>query len=103
MSSNDDNENKNKNENDKTLITIKKLNDNLDEIFDKSKSFEDQKKFLRKVENIIEYCHYEYYGDKEWKFKYFKIELAHLSNIIDKKLFEQIFGHKFETLTQIIE
>ena len=95
MSSNDDNEN----ENDKTLITIKKLNDNLDEIFDKSKSFEDQIKLLRKVENIIEYCHYEYYGDKEWKFKYFKIELAHLSNIIDKKLFEQIFGHKFETLT----
>ena len=94
MSSNDDNENKNKNENDKTLITIKKLNDNLDEIFDKSKSFEDQKNFLRKVENIIEYCHYEYYGDKEWKFKYFKIELAHLSNIIDKKLFEQIFGHR---------
>ena len=35
----------------------------------------------------------------EFKFKYFKIELAHyLSNIIDKKLFEQIFGHKFETL-----
>ena len=35
----------------------------------------------------------------ELKFKYFKIELAHyLSNIIDKKLFEQIFGHKFETL-----
>ena len=95
MSSNDDNEN----ENDKTLITIKKLNDNLDEIFDKSKSFEDQIKLLWKVENIIEYCHYEYYGDKEWKFKYFKIELAHLSNIIDKKLFEQIFGHKFETLT----
>ena len=63
MSSNDGNENKN--ENDKTLITIKKLNDNLDEIFDKSKSFEDQKKFLRKVENIIEYCHYEYYDDKE--------------------------------------
>ena len=35
----------------------------------------------------------------ELKFKYFKIELAqYLSNIIDKKLFEQIFGHKFETL-----
>ena len=35
MSSNDDNEN----ENDKTLITIKKLNNDLDEIIDKSKSF----------------------------------------------------------------
>ena len=53
---------------------------------------------LRKVEDIIEYCHYEDYGDKELKFKYFKIELENLSNIIDEKLFEQIFG-KFETLT----
>ena len=54
MSSNDDNEN----ENDKTLITIKKLNNDSDEIIDKSKSFEDQIKSLRKVENIsIEYCH----------------------------------------------
>ena len=32
------------------------------------------------------------------KFKYFKLKLAHLANIIDEKLFEQIFGHKFETL-----
>ena len=98
MPSNDDNENKNENENDKTLMTTKKLNDYLDEIIDKSKSFEPQIKWLRKVENIIEYCYYEDYGDKELKFKYFKIELAHLSNIIDEKLFEQIFGHKFETL-----
>ena len=72
---------------------------NLDEIIDKSKSFEDQIKSVRKVENIIEYCHYKDYDDKELKFKYFKIELAHLSNIIEEKLFEQIFGHKFETLT----
>ena len=68
MSSNDDNEHKNENENDKTLITIKQLNDDSDEIIDKSKSFEDQIKSLRKVENIIEYCHYEDYGDKELKF-----------------------------------
>ena len=32
MSSKDDNENKSEDENDKTLITIKKLNDDLDEI-----------------------------------------------------------------------
>ena len=38
------------------------------------------------------------YGDKELKFKIFKLELAHLSNIIEKKIFEQIFGHTFETL-----
>ena len=33
---------------------------------------------------------YNDYGDKELKFKYFKIELADMSNEIDKKLFEQI-------------
>ena len=38
------------------------------------------------------------YGDKKLKFKVFKLRLAHLSNIIDKKLFKQIFGHTFETL-----
>ena len=70
----------------------------MDKIIDKSKSFDDQIKPLRKVENIIEHCHYEDYDDKELKFKYFKIELAHFSNIIDEKLFEQISGHKIEAL-----
>ena len=32
------------------------------------------------------------FGDKELRFKYFKIKLADLPNEIDKKLFEQIFG-----------
>ena len=40
----------------------------------------------------------EGYGNKELEFKIFKLRLAHLSNIIDKKLFKQIFGHTFETL-----
>ena len=93
----DENENKDEDETMSQKI-IKNLNDNLDEIIDKSKSFEEQIKSLRKVENIIDYCHYEDYGDKELKFKYFKIELAHFSNIIDENLFEQIFGLKFETL-----
>ena len=99
MSSNedDDNENENENENNKTLI-IKRLNDNLDEIIDKSKSFEDQIKSIRKVENLGEYYFSNDFGDKELKFKYFKLKLAHLSNIIYQRLFEQIFGHKFETL-----
>ena len=34
-----------------------------------------------------------HYGDKELKFKIFQLKLAHLSNIIDNKIFEQIFGH----------
>ena len=89
---------KKENENDKTLITIKGLNDDLDEIIDKSKSFEDQIKLIRKVENLEEYWHSDDFGDKELKFKYFQLKLAHLAYIIDEKLFEQIFGHKFETL-----
>ena len=40
----------------------------------------------------------EGYCDKELEFKIFKLRLAHLSNVIDKKLFKQIFGHVFETL-----
>ena len=47
MSSNEDDDNENENENDKTLI-IKVLNDALDEIIDKAKSFEDQIKSIKK-------------------------------------------------------
>ena len=72
---------------------IKELNDNLDEIIDKSKLFEDQIKSLKKLEGLKGYWPYNDFGDKELKFKYFKIELADMSNEIDKKLFEQIFGH----------
>ena len=100
MSSNEDddeNENDNEIEDDKTII--KGSNDDLDEIIDKSKSFEDQIKSIRKVEKLEEYCHSYDYGDKELKFKYFKVKLAHLANITDEKLFEQIFDHKFETLS----
>ena len=37
---------------------------------------------------------YNDYDDKELKPKNFKVELADMSNEIDEKLFEQIFGHK---------
>ena len=72
---------------------IKVLNDLLDEIIDKSKSFEDQIESLEKVENLEEYYFINDFDDKELKFKIFKLKLAHLSNEIDEKLFEQIFGH----------
>ena len=88
---------KDENENGKTII-IKELNDALDEIIDKSKSFEDQIKSIKKVENLDEYYFTDDYGDKELEFKIFKLKLAHMSNIIHKKLFKQIFGHTFETL-----
>ena len=69
------------------------LNDDLDEIIDKSKSFEDQIKSIRKVKNLNEYYDKHDYDNKELKLKIFKLQIAHLSNIINKKLFEQIFGH----------
>ena len=96
MSSNDD-EDDNENENNKTII-IKELNDCLDEIIGKSKSFEEQIQSIRKVENLNEYWIIEDYSDKDLEFKIFEVTLAHLSNIIDKKVFKQIFGHTCETL-----
>ena len=73
---------------------IKTLNDNLDERIDKSKSFEDQIESLKKLEDLKGYWPYNDYDDKELKSKYFRMELADMSNKIDEKLFEQIFGHK---------
>ena len=72
---------------------IKDLNDNLDEIIDKSKLFEEQIESLKKLEGLEGYWSYSDYDDKELKSKYFKIQLADLSNEIDKRLFEQIFGN----------
>ena len=77
----------------KTKKTVKELNDHLDELIDKSKLFEDQIKSLNKLEGLKGYWPYNDYDDKELKSKYFKIELADISNEIYKKLFEQIFGH----------
>ena len=98
----DENKNENENEDDDRIMSqnkiIKKTNDVLDEIIDKSKSFEEQIKSLKKREDLKGYWPYNDYDDKELKSKYFKIELADMSNEIDKKLFEQIFGHTLETL-----
>ena len=86
-----DYENQNKTINQNEII--KEKNDNLDKIIDKSKSFEDQIKSLKKLESLKGYWPYKDFGDKELKSKYFKIQLADMSNEIDEKLFEQIFGH----------
>ena len=95
----DDDEYKYENEDDdeamdqkKKSEIIKGLNDNLDEIIDKSKSFEDQIKSIRKVKNLDDYYYVNNFGDKELRFKIFKLKIAHLSNDIDEKLFVQIFG-----------
>ena len=70
---------------------IKNLNDNLDKIIDKSKSVEEQIKSLKKRKNLK--GPYVDYDDKELKSKLFKMQLADMSNEIDKKLFKTIFGH----------
>ena len=54
-------------------------------------------KSIKKVKNLDDYYYVNDFGDKELKFKIFKLKLAHLSNEIDN-LFEQIFGHTLETL-----
>ena len=77
---------------------IKRLNNDFDKIIDKSKSFEDQIKSIRKVKNLSEYYNMHDYDNKELKLKIFKLQIARLSNIINKKLFEQTFGH---TLTEL--
>ena len=78
---------------------IKTLNDNLDERIDKSKSFEDQIESLKKLEDLKEYLPYNDFDDQELQFKIFKLKLADISNEIDEKLFEQIFGHTLIKLT----
>ena len=95
MSSYDDDETMSQNKKNKT---IKDLNYLLDEITDKSKSFEEQIKSSKKLEGLKGYWTHNDFGDKELKFKYFKIELADMSNEIEEKLFKKIFGHTFETL-----
>ena len=67
-------------------------------MIDKSKSFEDQIKSFKKVENLDDYYYDDDFDDKELKFKVFKLRLAHFWNEIDKDLFKQIFDHKYETL-----
>ena len=54
---------------------IKAKNDNLDEITDKSKSFEEQIKSLKKLEGLKGYFPQKDYDDKELKSKYFKTQL----------------------------
>ena len=50
-------------------------------------------KIIKKREDLKGYWPYKDFGDKEIKSKNYKIELADMSNEIDKKLFKQIFGH----------
>ena len=50
-------------------------------------------KIDKKVKNLEDYYYFDDFGDKELKFKIFKLKLAHLPSEIDQNLFELIFGH----------
>ena len=71
---------------------IEGLSNNLDELIDQSKLFEDQIELLKKLEDLKEYWFMKDFDDKELKFKNFELKLADMSNETDEKLFEQIFG-----------
>ena len=58
--------------------TIKELNDDLDEIIDKSKSFEKQIESLEKLEDLKEHLPYDDYDDKELKFKSLNLNCRHI-------------------------
>ena len=66
-----------------------------DEIIDKSKLFEEQIKLWKTRKGLKGYWPCEDYDDKELKSKYFKIQLANMSDDIDEKLFETILGQTF--------
>ena len=70
-------------------------------MMDKSKSIEDQIKSLKKVENLDQYFINDF-DDKELKSKIFRLKLIHLLKIINKKLFEQIFGDTLEALANTL-
>ena len=93
----DDDNNDNNDNNDE--ITVKKINNNFKKI-DETYSFEEQINLLREIAVPIlsDYCHMKYNYDQELNLKVFKLKYAHLSNELDEKLFEEIFGDTFVML-----
>ena len=68
-------------------------------MIDESISFEEQINLLKKINFLYDYWSIGYYDDdKELNLKIFKLKFAYISNAIDEKLFEEIFGHTFVTL-----
>ena len=94
----DDYDDENENEDEDDDETIKYLNNLFDEIIGESKSFEEQIKLLEKREDLKGFWPYNNFGEKDLKSKYFIKELAEMLNMIDKKLFKQIFDDTLEIL-----
>ena len=68
-------------------------------MIDESKSFEDQINLLKEIIFLYKYWSMAYYDDdKKLNLKIFKLKSGYISNVIDEKLFEEIFGHTYVTL-----
>ena len=68
-------------------------------MIDESISFEEQINLLKEINFLYVYWNMGYYDDdKNLNLKIFKLKFAHISNDVDEKLFEEIFGHTFVTL-----
>ena len=77
---------------------IKQLNGYF-KMIDETESFETQINLFKKMNILEEYWHTRYYDDnKELNLKIFKAKFAYISNYIDEKLFEELFGRTFVTL-----
>ena len=70
---------------------------------DRSESFENQIKLFKKVDYLSEFWNRRYYDDdKGINLKIFKLKLGHVSDDVDKNLFEEVFGYAFVTLANKI-
>ena len=69
-------------------------------IIDKTKSFEDQIKTLKKKEDdLSQYWNLNYDDDnKKINYKIFKLKFAHISNDVEEQLFKEIFSHTYVAL-----
>ena len=118
MSSKDENENENEDDDmmkilihsneydEETIIQnekneiIKKINDHLDEIIDKSKSFEEQIKLLKKLKNLNDYYDYNVnnFGDKDgktWENNGIEVIVDSVNALwLNEKNIEEKLGHK---------
>ena len=98
-----ENENENENESDDgQCYKLKQINNNFKKI-DKTKSFEDQINIFKKVPNLNDYWHIEYYeNNKDINLRLFKLKLAHVFNDADDNLFKEIFGFTAVKLADIL-
>ena len=82
----------------KIRMKIKQINGYF-KMIDESKPFEHQINLLKKINFLYEYWNMRYYDDdKDLNLKIFKLKFAYISNVVDEKLFEEVFGYTFVTL-----